>query len=75
MPCLTVEGTAFAGSFDGGAVFKLQGPVHSEALALDGSVLFDPSGKRPMKQWVVVPAAHEHDWPRLARTARALATH
>jgi hypothetical protein len=32
-------------------------------LSLPGSALFDPSGKgRPMKDWVVVSAAHEARW-------------
>jgi hypothetical protein len=74
MPCLKAAGTAFAGSFDGGAVFKLPEPSRSGALALAGAVLFDPSGKRPMKQWVVVPAAHEERWPTLVRDAWDYAT-
>lgn len=37
-------------------VFKLTGGIHQEALSLDGSQLFDPSGKkRRMKEWVQVP--------------------
>ncbi len=65
MPRLKSRRKAVLGSFDGGVVFKLGSApeVHAEALALAGSVLFDPSGKgRPMKDWVVVNADHE---PRL----------
>jgi len=36
-------------------VFKLTDKIHADALSLDGSELFDPSGKkRPMKEWVQV---------------------
>lgn len=72
MPCLKAEGKAVLGSFDGGVVFKLaKAPeVHAEALSLDGSVLFDPSGKgRPMKDWVVVSATHEARWSDFAAAA------
>ncbi len=70
MPCLKAGGKAVIGSFGGGAVFKLDGDAHTEALALSGSVLFDPSGKgRPMKAWVVVTSNHEDQWPALATSA------
>jgi hypothetical protein len=45
-------------------------PAHSEALALPGAELFDPSGKhRPFKDWVAVPLAHADQWPHYAQTA------
>ena len=70
MPCLKSAGKAALGSFDGGVVFKLEGDAHATALELDGSELFDPSGKgRPMKAWVVVPVAHQDTWPSLAAAA------
>ena len=49
-------------------VFKLTDPeVHARALALEGAVLFDPSGQgRPFKQWVVVPPAHAELWESFA---------
>ena len=51
-------------------VFKLAVPQHTEALALSGSRLFDPSGRgRPMKEWVEVPMAHASKWLKLAREA------
>ncbi len=52
-------------------VFKLpDAAAHAKALALDGSHLFDPSGKgRPFKEWVVVPNAHASRWPELAELA------
>lgn len=66
---LTAEGTAFA-CFKGGqlAVKLGHGTVaHTDALALGGASLFDPSGKgRPFKDWVAVPAAEAQAWGRLA---------
>jgi hypothetical protein len=48
-------------------VFKLTGDTHKEALSLDGSRLFDPSGKgRAMKEWVQVSAKHKSKWKQYA---------
>jgi hypothetical protein len=70
MPCLKREGKAFAGSYRGAMVFKLRGEAHTQALTLAGAHLFDPSGRdRPMKEWVVVPAAHAARWRELGRAA------
>jgi hypothetical protein len=73
MPAIYVHGKACAGFTQGTAmVFKLTGAAHAEALGLEGAHLFDPSGEnRPMKEWVVVPAAHASEWPRLAGLALA----
>jgi len=59
MPCLKNNGKAFAGYYQTAMVFKLTAPEHTEALALPGAQLFDPSGRgRPMKEWVEVPVEH-----------------
>ncbi|CAM4143072.1 hypothetical protein ZONE111905_04715 [Zobellia nedashkovskayae] len=51
-------------------VFKLSGESHNDALSLDGSQLFDTSGKkRPMKEWVQVPFDFKDNWDELARSA------
>jgi hypothetical protein len=73
MPAIYVGDKACAGFTQGAMmVFKLPGAAHAEALALTGAHLFDPSGQnRPMKEWVVVPAAHAPEWPRLAKLALA----
>ena len=73
MPAIYVKGKACAGFTQGKAmVFKLTGAAHAEALDLEGAHLFDPGGgNRPMKEWVVVPAAHAAEWPRLAELALA----
>ena len=53
-------------------VFKLTEEKHREALSLDGSQLFDPSGKkRPMKEWVQVPFKRSQNWAEYARSAMA----
>lgn len=70
MPCVKHAGKARLGAYDGGVVFKLAGEDHARALALEGAVLFDPSGKgKPMKAWVVVPAEQQSAWFELARAA------
>ena len=72
MPTLKLDGKALAGLYGDAMNFKLAGAAHAEALALPGAHLFDPSGMgRPMKAWVVVPAAHAADWERLALLALA----
>lgn len=70
MPCLKNNGKAFAGFYKGAMVFKLKTPTHTEALALPGARLFDPSGRgHPMKEWVEVPAAYASRWLELTREA------
>jgi hypothetical protein len=70
MPTFLRDRKAFGGLTHGDMVFKLSGARHAEALALAGAHLFDPGDMgRPMKQWVVVPAAHRTVWPALAQAA------
>lgn len=70
-PCFKIHGKAFVCFFQDAIVFKLPPDAHREALALDGAVLFDPSGKgRPMKEWVQVPADYQAQWPALAAAAQ-----
>jgi hypothetical protein len=70
MPCLKNNAKAFAGFFQDAMVFKLGGASHSEALALSGARVFDPSERgRPMKEWVVVPNEHVSRWLEFARDA------
>ena len=69
-PCFKVGGKAFTCFFEDDMVFKLTGDHHKEALALKGSQLFDPSGrKRPMKDWVQVPAKHADKWEKFSKAA------
>src|SRR2546430_16104786 len=69
-PCFKVNGKAFICFFQNEMVFKLTGDTHSEALSLDGSKLFDPSGKkRPMKEWVQVPYDYTDKWKKYATEA------
>ena len=70
MPCVKSGGKAIAGFWQESVVFKLPGAAARErALAFEGAALFDPMGGRPMKEWVVVPAAHADQWPGLAEDA------
>jgi hypothetical protein len=66
MPCLKAKGKSFAGLWGDAMVFKLSGDALTSALTLNGAALFDPMGGRPMKEWVVVPAAHAMRWRELA---------
>lgn len=69
MPTLWIGGKAFAGQFHDAMVFKLGGQEHARALALSGAKLFDPSGRRPMREWIEVPPKHERQWGTLATQA------
>ena len=70
MPVLKAGGKAFVGYFRGDMTFKLPEPMRSQALALEGARLFDPSGMgRPMREWVQVPASASDRWQALARAA------
>jgi hypothetical protein len=69
-PCFKAYGKAFICFFQNEMVFKLTGSVRTEALELEGSKLFDPSGKnRPMKEWIQVAAQHQDKWPLYAQEA------
>jgi hypothetical protein len=69
-PCFKIGGKAFTCFFQNEMVFKLTEESHSDALSLDGSQLFDPSGKnRPMKEWVQVPFDYSHSWTEYAKSA------
>jgi hypothetical protein len=70
MPCLKMNGQVFAGFYRGAMVFKLPLPHLTEALALSGAQLFDPSERgHPWKEWVEVPAEHASQWAMFAREA------
>ncbi len=71
MPSLKVGGKAFAGQFRDVMVFKLGGPPHADALAVEGAHLFDPGMGRPMKEWVQLPATRADRWVEFARHAMA----
>ncbi len=69
-PCFKVNGKAFTCFFQDSMVFKLTADTRTDALALNGAVLFDPSGKgRPMKEWVQVPFEHRDKWETDAQAA------
>jgi hypothetical protein len=65
--CFKINGKPFTSFFNNCMVFKLNGDKHKEALSLDGSELFDPSGKnRPMKEWVQVSFIDSDRWHEFA---------
>ena len=72
MPTLKRDGKAIGGLYGDAMTFKLSGEALAGALRLEGAHPFDPSGMgRPMKAWVVVPAAQAAEWERLAQLALA----
>ena len=71
-PCFKTNGKAFCCFFQNEMVFKLTGDSHADALSLDSSQLFDPSGKgRPMKEWVQVPFDYKDKYEGFAKKAMA----
>lgn len=69
-PCYKMGKKAFCCFFQQSMVFKLNKEMHDEAMSLDGTFLFDPSGKnRPMKEWVQVPFDYKEDWEKFAHAA------
>jgi hypothetical protein len=70
MPTLKLNGKAIGGLWGDAMTFKLGPDALAEALGFEGAQQFDPSGLgRPMKAWVVVPAAQADEWERLAQLA------
>ena len=72
MPCLKREdGKVVAGHWkDGGLTVKLtDDSAREQALSLPGAELFDPGMGRPMREWVLVPAALSDEWLRLVDQA------
>ena len=69
-PCFKIDGKAFICFFQNEMVFKLPDGVHQEAMRLEGSKLFDPSGKgRAMKEWVQIPFTYSENWQQFATAA------
>jgi hypothetical protein len=69
-PCFKINGKAFVCFFLNEMVFKLTGDSIAEAISLDGSQLFDPSGeKRLMKEWVQVTFHYKKEWAKFAIAA------
>jgi hypothetical protein len=65
--CFKINGKPFASFSNNCMIFKLNGDKHKEALSLDGSELFDSSGKnRPMKEWVQVSYNDAERWYEFA---------
>lgn len=50
-----IAGKMFAGLFARSAIVRLTGADHDEALALDGAEKFDPMGRGPSKDMVLLP--------------------
>ncbi|GAA2247414.1 MULTISPECIES: hypothetical protein [Kitasatospora] len=72
MPCLKdADGKAFAGLHRSELVCRLGHgtPAQAEALHLPGAHFFDPTGGRPMRDWVCIPVALAGHWDNFAEAA------
>jgi hypothetical protein len=72
MPSVKRAGKLVAGFVpdENAMVFKLpDAAAREEALKLKGAHMFEPMQGRQMKEWVVVPKAHQKEWPQLAERA------
>jgi TfoX/Sxy family transcriptional regulator of competence genes len=56
-PAVFVNGNMFAGLHEERLVMRLPDEARTEFLALPGAVPFEPMPGRPMKEYVVAPAA------------------
>lgn len=70
-PCLKTDKKAFSAFFKGEMVFKLgQQEINLLRDKYPNSTNWDPSSKkRPMKDWLQVPADYSDDWVSLAKQA------
>jgi len=65
--CIKVENKAAVALFKEYIVFKLPKEDVTETLKLNGSALWDPSGKgRAMKEWVQLPIEHKSQFKELS---------
>ena len=68
--CIKINNKSAVALFKDFLVFKLPEKVHSEAISLTGSDLWDPSGKgRPMKEWVQVTMGHKQRFEEFAKAS------
>lgn len=69
MPCLKLGTKVVAGMYGDAMTFKLPPDPRAKALALAGAEQFDPSGGRPMKEWVSIPLDQSALWSEYAAEA------
>ena len=73
-PCGFIGGNMFMGLYEDRLFLRLSENDRAKLLAEEGAELFDPMGGRPMREYVVVPAAWlegDDDETLRAWTARA----
>lgn len=61
-----VGGNMFSGIFGKQLFVRLPAEERDELLTLKGASRFDPMGGRPMKEYIVLPAAWHNDLSKLA---------
>jgi len=50
-------------------IFKLDGKVAEEAMALKGAKVFEPADGRPMNGWIQLSEDHSAKWKKYAQVA------
>lgn len=65
------KGKFFATIWGDDLVVKVSGEAFERAMALPGAHAFEPMAGRPMRGWVVLPAAEVDTWVPLAQAAEA----
>jgi len=69
-PCLKTETKVFAAFVKDQMEFKIgEGEVNFLKEKYLGSTNWNPSGKRPMKDWLLVSSDFSEDWNQLAKQA------
>ncbi|MFP4323601.1 MAG: hypothetical protein ACLFTK_14200 [Anaerolineales bacterium] len=72
LPCVKIHGKIFAALWTDTdeLIVKLPSPQREDALKREGVHLFQPLPERkPMQEWVQVPAAHAEQWPEFVHQA------
>lgn len=64
-----VGGRTFMGLYGDDLAVKLGAAAHARAMEVDDAGPFDPSGGRPMREWVSLPAASRDRWAEFAAEA------
>ncbi|HWU48915.1 MAG TPA: hypothetical protein VN042_03490 [Asticcacaulis sp.] len=68
-PGLMADGKLFAFPYHGGLVLKLPAARIDALIASHEAHRFERGQGRPMREWIVLPAASRIDWPALTREA------
>ena len=70
MPCIFWKGKPFVCQNKSHMVFKLPEKEYQEALAMEGTLYFNPKGdEKPLAQWIQIPYYYRKQWASYADIA------